>query len=103
VVEDVDTAPLPPDDWSRYLIGFSRELWTPTTGPVYRAMDAREAWIERHAAELRRVLRDPQVRAEVVALLGGDDQEQRRQRRLAELATELDGMELTLRLRRNDE
>jgi hypothetical protein len=48
-------------------------------------VDAREAWIQRHAAELRAVLADPQARAEVLALLGGDDPETRRARRLAEL------------------
>jgi hypothetical protein len=63
----------------------------------------REQWIENHAAELRHVLSDPGVRAELAGLLGGDDQEQRRQRRLAELEHEIEGMELTLRLRRNDE
>ena len=68
-----------------------------------QAMDAREAWIARHAAEIRAVLADAGVRAELVGILGGDDQEQRRQRRLAELEQELDGMELTLRLRRNHE
>jgi hypothetical protein len=66
-------------------------------------MEAREQWIARHAAEIRAVLADAGVRDEVLGLLGGDDQEQRRQRRLAELATELDGMELTLRLRRDNE
>jgi hypothetical protein len=38
-------------------------------------VDGREAWVRRHAEELRHVLADPQVRAEVLALLGGDDQE----------------------------
>jgi hypothetical protein len=57
-------------------------------------VDAREAWISVHAAELRRVLADPQARAEVLALLNGDDQETRRKRRLAELEQELAGYEL---------
>lgn len=48
-------------------------------------MDAREAWIRKHAAELRRVLEHPQARAEILALLNGDDEETRRKRRLAEL------------------
>jgi hypothetical protein len=53
-----------------------------------RTLDAREAWIQRRAAELRAVLADPQARAEVLALLSGDDPEVKRQRRLAELETE---------------
>jgi hypothetical protein len=57
-------------------------------------VDAREAWISVHAAELRRVLADPQARAEVLALLNGDDQETRRKRQLAELEQELAGYEL---------
>jgi hypothetical protein len=61
-------------------------------------VDAREAWIQRHAAELRAVLADPQARAEVLALLGGDDPEARRARRLAELE-QLVGTELRWRLR----
>jgi hypothetical protein len=60
-----------------------------------RMVDNREAWIQHHAEELRCVLRDPQARAEVLALLGGDDQEARRTRRLAELQAELDQHELT--------
>ncbi len=66
-------------------------------------MDAREVWIEAHAAELRGVLADAGVRREVVGLLGGDDQEARRERRLAELAQEVNRMELTIRVREDDE
>lgn len=51
-------------------------------------MDERETWIAKHAAELARVLADPQARAEVLALLGGDDHEAQRQRRLAQLEPE---------------
>ena len=58
-------------------------------------MDDREAWIRRHAEELRAVLADPQVRAEVLALLGGDDQDTRRQQRLEELATGPADIEVT--------
>jgi hypothetical protein len=57
--------------------------------------DVRE-WIAETAAVLRSALNDPTVRAEIVGLLIGDDE--RRQRRLAELATELEGTELTMRL-----
>jgi hypothetical protein len=57
-------------------------------------MDAREAWIEQHAAELLAVLRDPQARAEVLALLGGDNYQAERRRRLAEAAQELAQHEL---------
>jgi len=61
-------------------------------------MDEREQWISAHAAELRRVLADPEARTEVLALLGGDNQETKRQRRLAELEQELAGMEIRWRL-----
>jgi hypothetical protein len=57
--------------------------------------DVRE-WIDKAAIQLRSALNDPAVRREIVGLLCGDDE--RRQRRLAELATELEGMELTMRL-----
>jgi hypothetical protein len=57
-------------------------------------VDAREQWIAEHAADFRRVLADAEVRAEVLALLNGDDQETRRKRRLAELEQELAGYEL---------
>ena len=63
--------------------------------------DGREAWTRTVAASIRRALDDPAVRAEVVSLLCGDDE--RRQRRLDQLAAELDGMELTMRLRNDDE
>ncbi len=61
-------------------------------------MDEREQWISAHAAELRRVLADVEARTEVLALLGGDNQETKRQRRLAELEQELAGMEIRWRL-----
>jgi hypothetical protein len=65
-------------------------------------VDERERWISQHAAKLRRVLADPRVCAEILALLGGDDQEPRRQRRLAELATELSEQEVTWKLGDHD-
>jgi hypothetical protein len=63
--------------------------------------DEREAWIQSVAGAIRRALDDPNVRCEIVGLLCGDDE--RRQRRLTELTTELDGMELTMRLGSDDE
>lgn len=48
-------------------------------------------------AVIRAALADPAVRAELLALLGGDDG-QRRARRLAELEQQLSEMELTLRM-----
>lgn len=57
-------------------------------------MDERQRWIAEHAAQLRHVLADPAARAEVLALLAGDDQETRRNRRLAELERELARHEL---------
>jgi hypothetical protein len=52
-------------------------------------------------AAIRRALNDPAVRREIVSLLCGD--EDRRERRLAQLAQELDGMEYTMRLGTDDE
>jgi hypothetical protein len=57
-----------------------------------------EAWITKHAALIRRVLADPEVRADVLALLAGDDAQARRRRRLVELEQELAGMEIRWRL-----
>jgi hypothetical protein len=60
-----------------------------------------QEWIDKTAAELRDALNDPVTRAEICALLTGEQEQ--RQRRLAELATELQGMELTMRLGNDDE
>lgn len=56
-------------------------------------MDEREEWIQRNAAQARRVLLDPAVRAELLALLGIDDSAQRRARRLEEARRDLASME----------
>jgi hypothetical protein len=63
--------------------------------------DEREAWIQRNAAMLRGALTEPATRARVMQLLTGETE--RRTRRLAELATELDRMEITIRLGNGDE
>jgi len=47
-------------------------------------------WINANAARLGRALARPQVRAELLALLGTDDADRRRQRRLAEARRELE-------------
>jgi hypothetical protein len=57
-----------------------------------------EPWIAEHAALIRRVLTDPEVRADVLALLAGDDAKARRRRRLVELEQELAQMEIRWRL-----
>jgi hypothetical protein len=62
--------------------------------------DAREAWIRTVAESIRAALDNPAVRREITNLLTGDDE--RRQRRLEQLACELDGKELTLKLRSDD-
>jgi hypothetical protein len=49
-------------------------------------------WIAANAARLGRALARPQVRAELLALLGTDDAERRRQRRLVEARAELAGL-----------
>jgi hypothetical protein len=61
-------------------------------------LDEREEWIERNAAQARRALLDPAVRAELLALLGIDDSAQRRERRLAEARRDLASMELRWKL-----
>ena len=60
-------------------------------------MDEAE-WIATNAARLGRALARPQVRAELLALLGTDDAERRRQRRLAAARAELVGLELRWRI-----
>jgi hypothetical protein len=61
-------------------------------------LDEWEEWIERNAAQARRALLDPGVRAELLALLGVDDSEERRARRLEEVRRELASMELRWKL-----
>src|SRR5215218_9951242 len=60
--------------------------------------DERERWLEENAARLHEVLSDPAVSAEVLALLGMDDEGRRRQRRLEEVRRELASIELRLKL-----
>lgn len=61
-------------------------------------MDEREAWIEDNAAQARRALLDPAVRAELLELLGVDNTEQRRQRRQEAARRELASIELRWKL-----
>jgi len=61
-------------------------------------LDEREEWIERNAAQARRALADPVACAEPLALLGIDDSDQRRERRLAEARRDLVSMELRWKL-----
>jgi hypothetical protein len=61
-------------------------------------LDEREEWIEHNAARARRALLDPAVCAELLALLGTDDTEKRRERRLAEARRDLASMELRWKL-----
>jgi hypothetical protein len=55
-------------------------------------------WINANAARLGRALARPQVRAELLVLLGAEDAEQRHQRRLAAARAELASMELRWKL-----
>jgi hypothetical protein len=66
------------------------------SGSDFPPDDSREEWITTVAAAIRKALDDPTVRREIVGLLSGEDE--RRQRRLDQLACELDGKELTIRL-----
>jgi hypothetical protein len=61
-------------------------------------VDEREAWIERNAAELARALADPAVRADLLALLGTDNGDRQRERRLAAARRDLEGLELRWRV-----
>jgi hypothetical protein len=61
-------------------------------------LDEREAWIERNAAQARRALGDPAACAELLALLGIDDTEQRRERRREEARRDLASLELRVKL-----
>jgi hypothetical protein len=61
-------------------------------------LDEREEWIERNAAQARRALLDPSACAELLALLGIDDTEQRRERRREEARRDLASMELRWKL-----
>lgn len=64
-------------------------------------MDEHE-WRQRQAARLRRALQRPDVRAELLALLGMDDG-RRRARRLDAARAELAGLELRYRLGEDDD
>jgi hypothetical protein len=59
-------------------------------------VDDTDAWVERTTADLGRTLADPAVRAEVLALLDG--QERDRDRRLEAARAELAGLEVRWRL-----
>jgi hypothetical protein len=60
--------------------------------------DDSAAWVERNAAQLARTLADPTVRAELLALLGTDDDGRRRERRLEAAQRELETLELRWKL-----
>jgi hypothetical protein len=60
-------------------------------------MDEHE-WIEEQAARLREALATQRVRADVLALLGMEDDGRRRARRLEAARVELAGLELRWRL-----
>jgi hypothetical protein len=60
----------------------------------------KQEWISSVAAAIRNALDDPTARREIVGLLTGEDE--RRQRRLDQLACELEGKELTIRLGSDD-
>jgi hypothetical protein len=60
-----------------------------------------QQWIDANAARLREALAAPQVRADVLAQLGADD-DRRRERRLEAARLELAGLELRWRLEDKD-
>jgi hypothetical protein len=53
-------------------------------------MDPDQEWTRRNGAALRRTLADPAIRAELLALLGADDSERRRARRLEAARADLE-------------
>jgi hypothetical protein len=53
------------------------------------------AWIERTADQLALTLADPAIRAELLTLLAGTDDERQRQRRLEAARQELAALEVT--------
>jgi hypothetical protein len=57
-----------------------------------------QAWRQRNAARVRRALASPQVRAELLALLGMGDDGRRRTRRLEAARAELADLEIRWRL-----
>jgi hypothetical protein len=61
-------------------------------------VDRREAWIERTAGQLALTLADPAVRAELLTLLAGTNDERERRRRLEAARAELTGLEIRWRL-----
>lgn len=66
--------------------------------PTARSRVDEQAWQQRNATRLRRALQRPEVRAEVLALLGMEDDGRRRARRLEAARAELVGLELRWRL-----
>jgi hypothetical protein len=58
----------------------------------------RQDWIRQNAASLRQTLADPVVRTELLRLLGNDDAERRRERRLEEARRDLETLELRWKL-----
>jgi hypothetical protein len=58
----------------------------------------KQEWIQRNAAQARRALLDPGVRAELLALLGIDDSAERQARRQEEVRRDLASMELRWKL-----
>jgi hypothetical protein len=56
------------------------------------------AWVERNGARLSHALADPMIRAELLALIGGEYQERRRRRRLEEIGCDLAEMEVRWRI-----
>jgi hypothetical protein len=68
-----------------------------------KAVTDQQRWIERNAANARRALANPSVRTALLALLGGDDRSQRRERRIAAVRLELAGLEVSWPLLEEDE
>jgi hypothetical protein len=58
-------------------------------------MDDHTAWIERTADQLALTLADPDIRAELLRLLAGTNDERQRQRRLEAARRELAALEVT--------
>jgi hypothetical protein len=66
-------------------------------------VDKPEAWIDATAAELGRALADPAIRAELLALLAGTNDERERQRRMESARRELAHLEVRYPLLRGED
>jgi hypothetical protein len=66
-------------------------------------VDKHKTWIDAAAAELGQTLANPAIRAELLALLAGTDDERERQRRMESARRELADLEVRYPLLRGED